>query len=38
MLNMIADGVDSFVEVGGTGKVLRGMIRTVDRKIPTETL
>lgn len=38
MLNMIADGVDSFVEVGGTGKVLRGMIRKVDRKMPTETL
>ena len=38
MLNMIADGVESFVEVGGTGKVLQGMIRKVDRKMPTETL
>lgn len=38
MLNMIADGVESFVEVGGTGKILRGMIRKVDRKMPTETL
>ncbi len=38
MLNMIADGVDSFVEVGGTGKVLQGMIKKVDRKLPTETL
>lgn len=36
--NMLADGVKSFVEVGGTGKVLRGMIRKVNRKIPTETL
>ncbi|MFK7948963.1 MAG: ACP S-malonyltransferase [Saprospiraceae bacterium] len=38
MLNMIADGVETFVEVGGTGKVIRGMIRKVDRKMPTETL
>ena len=38
MLNMIADGVDAFVEVGGTGKVLQGMIRKVDRKMPTATL
>ena len=38
MLNMIADGVEAFVEVGGTGKVLQGMIRKVDRKMPTETL
>jgi [acyl-carrier-protein] S-malonyltransferase len=38
MLNMIADGVDSFVEVGGTGKVLQGMIKKVDRKMPTETI
>lgn len=38
MLNMIADGVESFVEVGGTGKVLQGMIKKVDRKMPTETI
>jgi [acyl-carrier-protein] S-malonyltransferase len=38
MLNMIADGVEAFVEVGGTGKVLQGMIRKVDRKMPTATL
>jgi [acyl-carrier-protein] S-malonyltransferase len=38
MLNMIADGVDGFVEVGGTGKVLQGMIKKVDRKMPTETI
>lgn len=36
--NMIAAGVKTFVEVGGTGKVLRGMIRKVNRKFPTETL
>jgi [acyl-carrier-protein] S-malonyltransferase len=35
---MIADGVEAFVEVGGTGKVLQGMIRKVDRKMPTATL
>jgi [acyl-carrier-protein] S-malonyltransferase len=38
MLNMIEHGVESFVEVGGTGKVIQGMIKKVDRKIPTETL
>lgn len=38
MLNMIADGVDSFVEVGGTGKVIKGMIKKVDRKMPTESI
>lgn len=34
--NMLADGVDSFAEVGG--KVLQGMIKKVDRSIPTETI
>jgi [acyl-carrier-protein] S-malonyltransferase len=38
MLNMIADGVNEFVEVGGNGKVIRGMIRRVDRKMPTSAL
>lgn len=38
MLNMITDGVTAFVEVGGTGKVLQGMIKKVDRKMPTETI
>lgn len=36
--NMIADGVDSFVEVGGNGKVLRGFVRKVDRSLATEAL
>ena len=36
--NMIADGVQSFVEVGGNGKVLRGFVRKVDRNLPTEAL
>jgi [acyl-carrier-protein] S-malonyltransferase len=37
-LNMIEDGVASFVEVGGTGKVIQGMIKKVDRKMPTEAI
>ncbi len=36
--NMLADGATSFIEVGGTGKVLRGMIKRVNRKTPSDTL
>ncbi len=36
MQNMIADGADSFTEVG-PGKALQGMIKKVDRKMPTES-
>lgn len=35
---MIAAGTTKFIEVGGSGKVLRGMIRKVNRKFPTEAL
>ncbi len=38
MQNMIADGAELFIEAGGTGKVIRGLIRRVDRKFPTEAL
>lgn len=38
MKNMIADGVTEFIEVGGTGKVLTGLVRRVDRKFPTSSL
>ena len=38
MHNMIADGVTDFVEVGGNGKVIKGLIKKVDRKMPVETL
>ncbi len=38
MQNMIAAGVSEFVEVGGTGKVLRGFVARVDRRFPTATL
>lgn len=38
MENMIADGVSEFIEVGGTGKVLRGFVMRVDRRFPNSTL
>ena len=37
MLNMIHDGVQEFIEVGGTGKTLRGFVMKVDRSIPTDS-
>lgn len=36
--NMIADGAASFVEVGGKGSVIRGLIRKVNRRIPSEAI
>jgi [acyl-carrier-protein] S-malonyltransferase len=38
MQNMIAGGVSEFVEVGGNGKVLRGLVRRIDRKLPAEAI
>lgn len=38
MQNMIKDGVAEFVEVGGTGKVLQGFVKRIDRKFPTSAL
>ncbi len=38
MQNMIGDGIEQMVEVGGTGKVIRGFIRRIDRKFPTDVL
>ncbi len=35
---MIADGVTDFFECGGNGKVLRGLIRRINREIPTKPL
>jgi len=35
-INMIADGASSFTEVG-PGKVLQGLIKKVDRKMPTQS-
>lgn len=36
--NMITDGCDHFTEVGGSGSVLRGMIRQIDRNILSDAL
>ncbi len=36
--NMIADGVEMFVEAGGKGKVIRGFIKRIDRRFPTEAI
>ena len=36
--HMIADGTENFIEVGGTGKVLRGLIRRIDRSASSEAL
>lgn len=36
--NMLQNGMTEFVEVGGTGKVLQGMIKKVDRTAATLTL
>ncbi|MEZ5056713.1 MAG: ACP S-malonyltransferase [Saprospiraceae bacterium] len=38
MKNMMEDGVSKFIEVGGTGKVLRGFVMRVDRRFPTDSL
>jgi [acyl-carrier-protein] S-malonyltransferase len=36
--NMITDGVTTFIEVGGSGAVLRGMIRKINKDAQTEAL
>jgi [acyl-carrier-protein] S-malonyltransferase len=36
--NMAKDGVTKCVEVGGSGKILRGLIRRIDRSIESEAL
>lgn len=38
MQNMIAGGVSEFIEVGGNGKVLRGLVRRIDRKFPASAI
>ncbi len=38
MQNMIADGITEFIEVGGTGKVLQGFVKRLDRRFPTSSL
>lgn len=36
--NMLADGIDSFVEVGGRGDILRGLIMKIDRKMQVDLI
>ena len=36
--NMLSNGITSFLEVGGSGKVLSGLIKKVDRTVETITL
>ena len=36
--NMLAGGITEFIEVGGAGGVLRGMIRKINREAATEAL
>ncbi|MFK7771176.1 MAG: ACP S-malonyltransferase [Saprospiraceae bacterium] len=36
--NMVKDGFDKYVEVGGNGKVLRGLIRRIERSVESEAL
>ena len=38
MKNMIEDGVDQFVEVGGNGKTLVNFVRRIDRGLKTEAI
>lgn len=38
MQRMLADGVTEFIEVGGTGKVLQGLVKKIDRRFPTAKL
>lgn len=38
MRNMIADGVTEFIEVGGSGKVIQGFVKRIDRKFQTSSL
>ncbi len=38
MQKMIGDGVDGFVEVGGKGRILSGLVRRLDRQLATESV
>jgi len=38
MQNMISNGIDSFVEVGGNGTVLSGFLKRIDRNIPVTSI
>jgi [acyl-carrier-protein] S-malonyltransferase len=36
--NMLKDGCDHFIEIGGKGNVLRGMLKRIDRKVASESV
>lgn len=36
--NMLADGITEFIEVGGSGAVLRGLIRRINKEAATDAL
>lgn len=38
MANMIGDGVTEFIEVGGNGTTLQGLVKKLDRKFPASAL
>jgi len=38
MAQMLQDGISEVVEVGGTGKVLQGFFKKLDRRFPTSAL
>lgn len=38
MTNMLQDGVTEIIEVGGSGKVLQGLFKKIDRRFPTSAL
>ncbi len=38
MRQMLLDGVDEMIEVGGNGKVLRGLMRRIDRNFPISAI
>jgi [acyl-carrier-protein] S-malonyltransferase len=38
MQNMLADGINHIVECGGSGSVIRGFFRQIDRNLPSEAL
>jgi [acyl-carrier-protein] S-malonyltransferase len=37
MQQMVHDGIDGYVEVGGKGRILCGLMRRLNREIPTES-
>ncbi|MCH2045807.1 MAG: [acyl-carrier-protein] S-malonyltransferase, partial [Saprospiraceae bacterium] len=36
--NMLAEGIEHFVEVGGKGRILLGMVKRINRKVKMEML